>query len=83
MSFLSIFESFIRLKKSMIIKQIQTKNNLNIVKLTGLSSFKPILINGKANAQKIIGSPIIKEIYFLFFLSKKLLAFSTTTLILI
>jgi hypothetical protein len=35
-----------------------------IVRLIGLSSSNPILMKGKANAQKIIGSKIRKRKYF-------------------
>ena len=36
-----------------------TRNILKIVRFTGLSSVRLIFISGNANAQKIIGRPII------------------------
>ena len=46
-------------------KIVQVIESRRIVRLMGLSSFNPILINGKANAQKIIGKMMRSEKYFL------------------
>ena len=46
-------------------KTLHVVKSRKIVRLIGLSSVNPIFIKGKAKAQKIIGSKIIKKKYFL------------------
>lgn len=63
-SFFSIGEKSEGLIRRISKKITQAVASRSIVRLIGLNSCKPSLINGKANAQKIKGIKITKYSYF-------------------
>ena len=60
MSFLYSFENFSGFRKRRRRNTMQTIKRRMMVRLTEESSVRPIFINGKASAQKIIVGPIMK-----------------------